>query len=55
MRAGGQPRAGLGVTSPPLAELALRAGQNGGGIWAVVALQSSLQVSSILSLAFSEF
>lgn len=37
--AGGQPGAGLGAAGPPLAELALRAGQDGGGVWAVVTLQ----------------
>lgn len=38
MWTGGKPGTGLGPPRPPLAELALRAGQDGGGIWAVVAL-----------------
>lgn len=48
MGAGGQPGAGLGAAGPPLAELALRAGQDGGGVWAVVTLQHmvSSQVSA---------
>lgn len=39
MGAGGKPGAGLRAPGPPLAELALRAGQNSGCVWAVVALQ----------------
>ena len=39
MWTGGKPGTGLRPSCPPLAELAFGAGQDGGGIWAVVALQ----------------
>ena len=42
MAAGGQPGARLGPPAPPLAELALGAGQDCGGVWAVVALQDTV-------------
>ena len=46
MGAGGKPGAGLRAPRPPFAELALRAGQNRGCIWAVVALQCNMSSPS---------